>query len=193
PPELSIVVISSLGSGAPGDGLTFTVEVRADGSAASGHSVSFSVSPADGTASLSPTSATTGSNGRAQTKLVLGSSASGSYTVTASVGAESVSGTATVKKPPPPPELSIVAISSPGSGKPGDALTFTVEVREDGSAASGHSVSFSVSPDAGPKPLSTTSATTGSNGRASTTLTLPSDASGSYTVSASVSNGPSLS
>ena len=187
PPELSIVVISSPGSGDPGDALTFTVEVREDGTATQGQTVTFSVSPNDGTASLSPTSATTGSNGQVSTTLTLGSDASGSYTVSASISGESVSGTATVETPPPPPEISIVVISSPGSGDPGDALTFTVEVREDGTATQGQTVTFSVSPNDGTASLSPTSATTGSDGRASTTLTLGSDASGSYTVSASIS------
>ena len=186
PPEISIVVISSPGAGDPGDALTFTVEVREDGTATQGQTVTFSVSPNDGTASLSPTSATTGSNGRASTTLTLGSDASGSYTVTATLGTQSVSGTATVETPPPP-EISIVVISSPGAGDPGDALTFVVEVREDGTATQGQTVTFSVSPDNGTASLSPTSATTGSNGRASTTLTLGSDATGSYTVSASIS------
>ena len=186
PPELSIVVISSPGAVDPGDALTFTVEVREDGTATQGQTVTFSVSPNDGTASLSTTSATTGSNGRASTTLTLGSDASGSYTVTATLGSQSVSGTATVETPPPP-ELSIVVISSPGSGDPGDALTFVVEVQEDGTATQGQTVTFSVSPDDGTASLSTTSATTGSDGRAQTTLTLGSDASGSYTVSASIS------
>ena len=189
PPEISIVVISSPGSGDPGDALTFTVEVREDGTATQGQTVTFSVSPDNGTVSLSPTSATTGSNGRASTTLTLGSDATGSYTVTATLGSQSVSGTATVETPPPPPppEISIVVISSPGSGDPGDALTFVVEVREDGTATEGQTVTFSVSPDDGTASLSTTSATTGSDGRAQTTLTLGSDASGSYTVSASIS------
>ena len=188
PPELSIVVISSLGSGDPGDALTFVVEVREDGTATQGQTVTFSVSPNDGTVSLSTTSATTGSNGRAQTTLTLGSDASGSYTVSASISGESVSGTATVGTSPPPPEFSISAVSSTAwSGDPGDAFAFTVEVREDGTATQGQTVTFSVSPNDGTVSLSTTSATTGSNGRAQTTLTLGSDASGSYTVSASVS------
>ena len=189
PPELSIVVISSPGSGDPGDALTFVVEVREDGTATQGQTVTFSVSPDNGTASLSPTSATTGSNGRASTTLTLGSDATGSYTVTATLGSQSVSGTATVETPPPPPppELSIVVISSPGSGDPGDALAFVVEVREDGTATPGQTVTFSVSPDDGTASLSPTSATTGSNGRAQTTLTLGSDATGSYTISASIS------
>ncbi len=91
-------------------------------------------------------------------------------------------------KPAPDP-LSIVAIRSPGSGQPGDALTFVVEVRANGSPSSGQTVSFSVSPDAGAKALSITSAITGSTGRAQTMLTLPSDASGTYTITATLANG----
>ena len=134
----------------------------------SGQTVTFSISPDNGTLSfLGDTSTyTTSDNGRVAQTLVLGSDASGSYTVTASVGSVSVSRTATVgTSPRPPDELSIVAISSPGAGQPGDALTFVVEVRADGSPSSGQTMSFSVSPAAGAKALSITSAITGSNGR----------------------------
>ena len=81
----------------PGDSTTFTVEVQEDGSAVSGETVTFSVSPDDGTVSLSTTSTTTDSNGQAQTILRTGSGSSGSYTVTATVGTGSVSSTARVE------------------------------------------------------------------------------------------------
>ena len=186
PPELSISVKSGPGSGEPGDALTFTVEVQEDGSAASGKTVTFSITSGDGNASLNPTSATTGSNGQASTTLTLGNSASGSYTVKATVGSKFTSGTATVVTSSTPSVLSISVVSGPGSGKPGDALTFTVEVQEDGSAASGKSVAFSITSGDGNASLNSTSATTGSNGQASTTLTLGNSASGSYTVTATV-------
>ena len=190
PTVLSISVVSGPGSGDPGDALTFTVEVQEDGSAASGKTVTFSITSGDGNASLNPTSATTGSNGRASTSVTLGDSASGSYTVTATVGSKSTSGTATVESSPlppsPSPELSISVVSGPGSGEPGDALTFTVEVQEDGSAASGKTVTFSITSGDGNASLNPTSATTGSNGRASTSVTLGDSASGSYTVTATV-------
>ena len=186
PPELSISVVSGPGSGDPGDALTFTVEVQEDGSAASGKTVTFSITSGDGNASLNPASATTGSNGQASTTLTLGNSASGSYTITATVGSESTTGTATVNTPPPPPEISISVVSGPGSGDPGDALTFTVEVQEDGSAASGKTVTFSITSGDGNASLNPASATTGSNGQASTTLTLGNSASGSYTITATV-------
>ena len=167
----------------PGGRLTFTVTVQEDGSAASGKSVTFSITSGDGNASLGATSTTTGSNGRASTSVTLGDSASGSYTVTATVGSKSTSGTATVNTPPP--VLSLSVISGPGSGVPGDALTFTVEVQEDGSAAPGKTVTFSITSGDGNASLGTTSTTTGSNGRASTSVTLGDSASGSYTITAS--------
>ena len=188
PPELSISVKSGPGSGEPGDALTFTVEVQEDGSAASGKTVTFSITSGDGNASLNPTSATTGSNGQASTTLTLGNSASGSYTVKATVGSKFTSGTATVVTSSTPSVLSISAVSGPGSGKPGDTLTFTVEVQEDGSAASGKTVTFSITSGDENASLNSTSVTTGSNGRASTTLTLGNNASGSYTVTATVSS-----
>ena len=178
-------MISGPGSGDPGDALTFTVEVQEDGSAASGKTVTFSITSGDGNASLGATSATTGSNGRASTSVTLGDSASGSYTITATVGSKTTSGTATVNTPPPPPVLSISVISGPGSGDPGDSLTFTVEVQEDGSAASGKTVAFSITSGDGNASLNPTSATTGSSGRASTSVTLGGSASGSYTITAS--------
>ena len=135
-PEFSIVVISGPGSGAPGDTLTFVVEVRKDGVADTNQDqgVTFSVSPNDGNVTLGTTSATADSNGRAQTTLELGASATGSYTITATLNSDStvsVSGTATVTTSPPPPQYTIVPISGPGSGAPGDTLTFVVEVRKD--------------------------------------------------------------
>ena len=192
PPELSINVISGPGSGEPGDALTFTVEVQEDGSAASGKTVTFSITSGDGNASLNPTSATTGSNGQASTTLTLGNSASGSYTITATVGTKSTSGTATVETTPPPPPSSEHypwVISQLGSGAPGDTLTLIVEVRgEDENPVPGQTVTFSIASGDGNAWLSTTSATTGSNGRAQTTLTLGNSASGSYNVKASISN-----
>ena len=189
PPELSISVVSGPGSGDPGDSLTFTVEVQEDGSAASGKTVTFSITSGDGNASLGTTSITTGSNGRAQTTLTLGDSASGSYTITATVGSKSTSGTATVEAsspPSPPPLRTLVMSHSPWPLDPGESMTFTVEIQEDGSAAPGQTVTFSVSPDDGTVSLSTTSATTDSNGQAQTILRTGSGSSGSYTVTASV-------
>ena len=186
PPVLSISVTSGPGSGDPGDSLTFTVEVQEDGSAASGKTVTFSITSGDGNASLGTTSTTTGSNGRASTSVTLGGSASGSYTITATVGSKSTSGTATVNTPPPPSGLSAVMFSTPWPLDPGDSTTFSIDVKEDGSAASGKTVTFSVSPDDGTVSLSATSATTDSKGQASTTLRTGSGSSGSYTVTATV-------
>ena len=184
-PEFSISAVSTTTwTGVPGDSFTFTVQVREDGRSAQGETVTFSVSPDDGAASLNSTSATTGSNGQASTTLTLGSSASGSYTVTATHGSQSVSGTATVETTPPPAGFTMVMTHSPWPIAPGGGMGFTVQVREDGSPAQGETVTFSVSPDDGTASLNSTSATTDSNGQASTTLSVGSDASGSYTVTA---------
>ena len=192
----SIRVITSPGSGAPGDTLTFAVEVLQDGTLTQGLTVDFSITSGDANASLGSASETTGINGQAQTTLTLGNSASGSYTITATSNGVSVSGTATVQTspppPPPPPEYSIRVVTSPGSGEPGDTLTFAVEVLQDGSLTQGLTVTFSVSPNNGTASLSPTSTTTDSNGQAQTTLTLGNSASGSYTITAT-SNGVSVS
>ena len=73
------------GSGAPGDTLTFVVEVREDGTAASGETVDFSITAGDGNATLGSASETTGSDGQAQTTIILGNSATGAYIITATV------------------------------------------------------------------------------------------------------------
>ena len=188
PPVPLVQVVSHPGSGSPGDTLTFTVNVRKGGSPASGETVTFRISPANGTVSLSPTSTTTDSSGNASTTLTLGSRASGTYTVGASVGGHSLAVYAIVEPSTsqPEPGLSINVVSRPGSGAPSDELPFTVEVWEDGSLASGKTVTFGISPANGTVSLSPPSATTDSSGRASTTLTLGNSASGSYTVTASV-------
>ena len=180
-------VVSGPGSGAPGDTLTFTVEVQEDGSAASGKTVTFSITSGDGNASLGTGSTTTGSNGRASTTLILGNSASGSYTITATVGDSSVSGAATVETSPPPPGFSIIVIAGlGGSVMPGITSVFLVDVVVDEGLPQGKTVTFSVSPDDGTVSLSPISVTTSENGLAQTTVTIGSDASGSYTVTASV-------
>ena len=191
-------MVSGPGSGAPGDALTFTVEVQEDGSAASGKTVTFSITSGDGNASLGTTSTTTGSNGRAQTTLTLGGSASGSYIITATVGSKSTSGTATVETsppPPPPPQqdqqqqeqqqespslpmaTSLEVFSGDNqTGLAGEALTnpFVVEIRDqNGNPLGGVTVTFTIS--AGGASLSDTSVDTGANGLAQSTLTLGSD------------------
>ena len=100
-PQFSIVVIRGPGSGAPGDTLTFVVEVQKDGIADTNQDqgVTFSVSPSDGNITLGTTNVTADSNGRAQTTLELGNSASDSYTITVTLDSNtnvSVTGTATV-------------------------------------------------------------------------------------------------
>ena len=82
--------------GQPGGSFPFTLRVTDDGSPVEGQTVTFSVSPDDGTVSFSVTTATTDSDGKVSTSLRLGSDASGSYTVTASVGTGSISSTVTV-------------------------------------------------------------------------------------------------
>ena len=160
-----------------------------DGSALSGVSVSFSVSPTSG--ALGASTATTNAQGEASTTLTLGST-TGTYTVTASASGitSTVSFTATATAPPPPPKVATTLQKRSGdsqSGQVSTQLSNPLVVRvldQDGSALSGVSVSFSVSPTSGS--LSASTATTGSDGQASTTLTLGST-TGTYTVTASAS------
>ena len=180
--------------------MTFDVDVQEDGSAAPGKTVTFSVSPDDGTVSLSTTSATTDSNGRASTTLRTGSGSSGVYTVTALVGTKSVSSTATVETPllsqqqqqqPPPennqqqqqqqPPLPVLTTLESVSGYNQTGLTgeilmnpFVVEVRDqNNNPLGGITVTFVVS--AGGGSLSDTSVDTNANGLAQSPLTLGSD------------------
>ena len=193
-----MICLALLGPSIPGDSAAFSVDVDEDGSDAPGKTVTFSVSPADGTVSLSTTSATTDSKGQASTTLRTGSGSSGSYTVTASVGTLSLSSSVTVETSPPPssqqqqqqetpqepvttlplPEATVLESISGGNqeGVPGEALAnaFVVEVRDQNeSPLEGVTVTFAVTAGAGT--LSATTATTDANGRAESTLTLGSD------------------
>ena len=150
----------------------------------SGVTVSFSVNPSSGV--LTPTSATTGSDGQASTTLQLGGTAS-TYTVTASVSGitQQATFTATVTEPPRTATLE----QGSGDGQTGetghhltDPLIVTV-LDQYGNPLSGVTVSFSVTPTDGV--LSPASVDTDSNGEASTLLQLGSVA-GTYTVTASV-------
>ena len=183
----------------PGESVAFTFSLRKkDGTGVQGQTVTFSLSPDNGTASLSTTSATTDSNGEAQTTVVLGSNASGSYTVTATLddGKSVSNSTGTVHNPtlqPPDVTLDMLIPSGAIPLKPGDSRTFIAIAQKDGNYVSGKTVTFSVSPDDGTVSLSPTTATTGSDGRASTSLTTGSGSSGSYTVTAALDNGHSIS
>ena len=172
----------------PGESMTFTVEVQKDGNWIAGQPAAFSVSPNDGTVALSTTSGTTDSNGRASTTLSTGSDSSGSYRVTATLNnGQFISGTVTVGTPPPPRNL-VMFLHHSGSVLPGGAVTFTAEVKEGGNSVQGQSVAFSVSPNDGTASLSTTSAITDSVGQAQTMLMLGNDASGAYTITASINS-----
>ena len=147
------------------------VEVRdQNGDGLSGVTVAFAVTAGGGT--LSTTSVSTGSNGRAQSTLTLGSSA-GTNTVTADVSGISttITFTATAEALV---ATTVVRISGNNqSSVVSTALSspFIVEVRDqNGDGLSGITVAFAVT--AGGGSLSSASVTTGSTGRASSTLTL---------------------
>jgi len=166
-----------------------------NGNVLSGITVNFSVNPTSGV--LNPTSVTTGANGKASTELTLGHTTE-NYTVTATVSgiAQQVTFTATAinppRLPPPPPPARIAATLEEvrGNGQSAEinqylANPLVVRVLDQyGDVLSGVTVNFSVSPSSGV--LNPSSATTGSNGEASTALQLGNTA-GSYTVTASVS------
>ena len=168
-----------------------------NGSAFAGAVVTFSVTAGGGT--LSAATVTTDANGRAATRLTLGSQP-GTNTVEATVeGLEPETFTATAVEQTP---HSLTKVS--GDGQEGPASTqlaepFVVSVLDqDGEAFAGATVTFSVpagggmlssTTDANPCTIesstSSTTATTDANGHAATRLTLGSG-SGTNTVSATV-------
>ncbi len=176
----------------PGDTVTFFASVRQVREGAkrgvSGETVTFSLSPDDGTASLSTTSGTTDSNGEVRTTLTLSSSASGNYTVTATFGdgTSKSHGITVYNSSIPPSEFIISMVYSSLPINPGESMTFTCIVEKNASPVQGQTVTFSVSPNDGTVSLSTTSATSDSDGKARTTLSTGSNSSGSYTVTASL-------
>ena len=160
----------------------FVVVVRdQNGDLLAGAQVAFTVTAGGGT--LSSASATTNANGQATTTLTLGSEP-GTNTVTATVeGLEPVTFTAVGYANAH--SLEKVA----GDGQEGPASTQLAEPLmvlvsdEDGAAIAGVAVSFAVT--AGGGTLSTTTATTNADGRATTRLTLGRDL-GTNTVEVSV-------
>ena len=138
-------------------------------------------------------------NGRAQTTLTLGSSASGSYTVTASVGTSAVNTIIEVvesevselqqqqsSSPTPMPTALAVILDDDQSGLTGEGLPnpFVVEVRDqNGAPVGGVPVTFAV--NSGDGMLSDTTVTTDAYGQAESTLILGSTP-GTNTVEASV-------
>ena len=203
--DLSIKVINNPGQWTVVPGGTmpyFLVEVQEDEIPAPGHTVTFSISPDDGNVSFAyggPTRVT-GSNGRSGVTLRIGDRASGTYTATATSGTVSVSRTFTIGTPR---SLSVSASLSNSSPNPGDTVTFTATVTENSNPVPGQTLTFSVSryritqpdlnyeslPVAGTVSLSSTSATTDSNGQASISVSIGSGASDRYSVTALLSDG----
>ena len=162
----------------------FVVEVRNQaGTAMSDVSVTFAVTAGNG--SLSATTATTGTNGQAETTLTLGATAL-THTVEATVVGITEKATFTATATPVATSLEIIS-GNQQSGDPGVALAnaFVVEVKNQaGTVMSNVSVAFAVT--AGGGTLSASTATTGTTGRAQTTLTLGATVVGTNTVEASV-------
>ena len=161
-------------------GKLIKISLGPDGADVGSQAVTFSITPDDGTASLSATSAETDSDGDVSVRVDFENNASGSYEVTISIGTQSFD----VPVSPPPLLLSMECDNS--NPEPGGAVTFTLSAVRGPFMAKGYTVTFSVTPDDGTASLSSTSETTGVSGRVKTKLTFGSDASGVYTVTASV-------
>ena len=132
---------------------------------------------------LSPWSATTDSNGRAQTQVTLGSSG-GLYTITAKVqdiGQQPKYETTTTAYGILPASQLIVTYTGYSSGDPRERMNEPIRAKvvdRLGRGISGHAVYFSISPSGS---VDRTSATTDANGQASTGVTLGAN-EGTYTV-----------
>jgi hypothetical protein len=170
----------------------FVVEVEdQNGDPVNGTSVTWALAAAAGpNASLSASSTTTGTDGRSSVSFTLGDAA-GSYEVRASVTGSSVTFSAEAAA-----SGALQVVSGDGQvGLTGQAAAQPLVVRAVGSGGAsvpGVEVTFSVTQSAGAgAAVSPTTATTGADGRASTTLTFG-DANGPVTVSASA-NGSGLS
>ena len=184
-PETLEIISGKDQEGLPGEALAkpFVVEVRdRSDKPLPGAQVTFSVAGGGGT--LSVTSTTTDSNGRTESTLTLGPNP-GTNTVSVSVTGIQTEQTFTAEGIRIPETLEI--ISGKGQeGLPGEALAkpFVVEVRDQtDKPLPGIEVVFSVTSGGGT--LDATSATTDSNGRAESTLTLGPNP-GKNTVSVSV-------
>ena len=168
-----------------------------DGSAFAGAVVTFSVTAGGGT--LSATTSTTNANGRAVTRLTLGSQP-GTNTVEAAVEGlepETFTATAVVQTPHSLTKISGDGQESPASTQLAEPFVVSV-VDQDGEAFAGVDVTFSVTAgggmlssttDANPCTIasstSSATATTDANGQAATRLTLGSEP-GTNTVAATV-------
>lgn len=197
---LAMRVVTSPGTGSPGEHLPFAVEITLNNAPVSGESVSFSITSGDGNADLTNDSYTTDGSGRAYTTIRLGTDATDSYTIEATSGSLSASDVANVDvlEPYMPPDpLSLRVVTSPGSGRPGDSLTFAVEVLRGSMTVSGERVRFRITSGDGNASLSPSSDLSDTDGQAQTVIRLGSSASGSYTIlasagSASVSDSASV-
>ena len=184
-PKTLEVVSGADQKGLPGETLEkpFVVEVRDHtGKPLPEVEVTFTVTSGDGT--LSETSTTTDSNGRAESTLTLGQNP-GTNTVEATVTGIDVKLTFTAEGIRIPKTLEIIS-GVDQQGLPGETLEkpFVVEVRDQtGKPLPEIEVTFAVT--SGDGTLSETSTTTDANGRAESTLTLG-DKPGTNTVESTV-------
>ena len=204
----SLEAISGPTHGKPGDTLTFVVEARdPDGNPQSGVGVLFSYRPPDDytppnddtsaaddidISELGTYSATTGAGGRAQTTLILGSDAAGSYqvlawrtddatlttdfTVTVDAAPPPRSTTTTTTVPLPKPTTLERISGDDQEGLPGAVLAdpFVIEVRdENGEPLEGVTVRFAVIIGGGA--VSVAASRTDTDGQVESTLTLGTD------------------
>ena len=182
---------------APGGSGTYSFTVKKDGVPQSGVTVYIYRRP-ETKSYLSNETPVTDSNGTVQTTLTLDSDASGTYRITASApdreGGKEIDEridyvrfdvTVSESRPPPTPDPStLVKISDDNqTAAPGDSVPLIVELQDSNSnPISGVRLNFILFGDDATASRSPQIGTTGSDGRAQTTLSFSSDAEGEYII-----------
>ena len=165
-----------------------------------GGALTWGLSPNNGTATLSAPSATD-DDGRAWFELHFNANACGTYTVTVRLTRDprptsNINFIITGKPScPTPPSPKLVNVSDDNHvTSPGESQRLTVELRDaDGNPMPDVDLTFSIdSGDESGASLNPVTATTDANGRATTTLTLGTDAAGKYVVKAYPSDTPDI-
>ncbi|EJZ9805489.1 intimin type gamma [Escherichia coli] len=168
------------------EAITYTATVKKNGVTQANVPVSFNI--VSGTATLGANSATTDANGKAT--VTLKSSTPGQVVVSAKTAEMTSALNASAVIFVEQTKASITEIKADKTtavANGNDAVTYTVKVMKEGQPVQGHSVAFTTNFGMFNGKSQTQNATTGSDGRA--TITLTSSSAGKATVSATVSGG----
>jgi uncharacterized protein YhjY with autotransporter beta-barrel domain len=187
------IVSGDAQTAAAGAALPFPVVVEASeaGTPQAGVAVNLTVLP-EGSARVSPTEAVTGNDGRASFNVVLSPNARGDLRLLAERVDARIQANGVVRVGTPPRVRSLEASAGNGqTARPGQLLAAPLQVLalNDGAAASGVPISFSVSP-LGAAVVEPAAATTGADGRLAVQVRLGAEAQGSVRINAARSDDP---